>query len=36
MAGVPLQEAARALLESDALVHVVTIDEDGSPHVTLA
>ena len=36
MAGVPLQEAARALLESDALAHVVTIDDDGCPHVTLA
>ena len=36
MAGDPLTEAARALLESDALAHVATIDEDGSPHVTLA
>ena len=36
MAEVPLPEAARALLESDALAHVATIDEDGAPHVTLA
>jgi len=36
MAVVPLPEAARALLESDALAHVATIDEDGGPHVTLA
>ncbi|MDQ4025792.1 MAG: PPOX class F420-dependent oxidoreductase [Actinomycetota bacterium] len=25
----------RAVLESDVLAHVVTLDEDGSPHVTL-
>jgi PPOX class probable F420-dependent enzyme len=31
-----LTEAARELLESDAVAHVVTIDEDGGPHVTLA
>jgi PPOX class probable F420-dependent enzyme len=36
MAGVPLPEAARALLESDAVAHVATIDDDGCPHVTLA
>lgn len=36
MAGFPLTEAARALLESDALAHVVTIDEDGAPQVTAA
>jgi PPOX class probable F420-dependent enzyme len=36
MAGIPLPEEARVLLESDALAHVATIDEDGSPHVTLA
>jgi len=36
MVGVPLPEAARALLESDALAHVATIDDDGCPHVTLA
>lgn len=27
---------ARALLESDAVAHVVTLDRDGDPHVTLA
>lgn len=31
-----LSSAARALIESDAIAHVVTLDEDGSPHVTLA
>lgn len=36
MAGIPLPEAARALIESDAVAHVVTIDEDGGPHVTAA
>jgi PPOX class probable F420-dependent enzyme len=36
MAGVPIPDEARALLESDAVAHVTTIDEDGSPHVTLA
>jgi PPOX class probable F420-dependent enzyme len=36
MAGIPLPEAARELLESDAVAHVVTIDEDGGPQVTLA
>jgi PPOX class probable F420-dependent enzyme len=36
MAGIPLPEAARDLLESDAVAHVVTIDEDGWPQVTLA
>jgi PPOX class probable F420-dependent enzyme len=36
MAGFVLPEAARALLESDAVAHVVTIDEDGWPQVTLA
>ena len=36
MAGVPLPDEARALLESDAVAHVTTIEEDGSPHVTLA
>lgn len=33
---VPLPEAARALIESAAVAHVVTIDPDGSPHVTAA
>jgi len=36
MAGIALPEAARALLESDAVAHVVTVDEDGGPQVTLA
>lgn len=36
MAGIPLPEAARQLLESDAVAHVVTIDEDGRPQVTAA
>jgi PPOX class probable F420-dependent enzyme len=36
MAGILLPEAARDLLESDAVAHVVTIDEDGGPQVTLA
>lgn len=33
---VALDPEARALLESDALAHVVTLDADGGPHVTLA
>ena len=33
---VPIPEAARALLETNAVAHVVTLDEDGSPHVTAA
>ena len=36
MAGVPLPQAARALLESDAVAHVVTLDQDGGPQVTAA
>jgi PPOX class probable F420-dependent enzyme len=36
VAGVPLPQAARALLESDAVAHVVTLDEDGGPQVTAA
>ena len=36
MAGVPFPETARELLESDAVAHVVTIDEDGGPQVTAA
>ena len=36
MAGILLSDEARALLESDAVAHVVTIDEDGRPQVTLA
>lgn len=31
-----LPAAARKLLESDALAHLVTLDEDGRPHVTCA
>jgi PPOX class probable F420-dependent enzyme len=30
-----LPESARALLESDALAHLVTIDPDGSPQVSI-
>jgi PPOX class probable F420-dependent enzyme len=33
---VELPESARLVLESDIPAHVVTINEDGSPHVTLA
>jgi hypothetical protein len=36
MAGNPIREAARTLLESDAVAHVVTLNEDGSPQVTAA
>ena len=36
MAGILLSEAARALLESDAVAHVVTLDKDGGPQVTAA
>jgi len=36
VAGIPLPEAARELLESDAVAHVVTIDRDGGPQVTAA
>lgn len=31
-----LSPEARALLESDAVAHLVTIDRDGRPHVTCA
>jgi PPOX class probable F420-dependent enzyme len=34
VAGIPLPESARELLESDAVAHVVTIGEDGGPQVT--
>jgi len=34
--GIPLSLAARELLESDAVAHVATIDEDGGPQVTAA
>jgi PPOX class probable F420-dependent enzyme len=33
---ISLPEAARQLLESDAVAHVVTLDPDGSPQVTAA
>jgi len=36
MARISIPDAARALLESDAVASVVTLDEDGSPHVTAA
>jgi PPOX class probable F420-dependent enzyme len=36
VAGIPLPEAARELLESDAVAHVVTLDENGGPQVTAA
>ena len=36
MAGIVLPDAARELLESGAVAHVVTIDEDGGPQVTAA
>jgi PPOX class probable F420-dependent enzyme len=31
-----LPDEARALIESDAIAHVVTLDEDGSPQITAA
>jgi PPOX class probable F420-dependent enzyme len=33
---ISLPDAARQLLESDAVAHVVTLDPDGSPQVTAA
>jgi PPOX class probable F420-dependent enzyme len=36
MAGLPIPDEARALLESDAVGHVVTLNEDGSPQITAA
>jgi PPOX class probable F420-dependent enzyme len=33
---IPLPPAAREFLDSDAVAHVVTIDEDGGPQVTAA
>jgi PPOX class probable F420-dependent enzyme len=36
MAGIGLSDAARELLESDAVAHVVTLDDDGGPQVTAA
>lgn len=32
----PIPESAKRLLASDALAHLVTINADGSPHVTVA
>ena len=31
-----LPDSARQVLESDALAHIVTLNADGSPHVTVA
>jgi PPOX class probable F420-dependent enzyme len=31
-----LPDEARALIESDAIAHMVTLDEDGSPQITAA
>lgn len=36
MPPIPLPDAARALLESDNVANIVTIDEDGGPQVTAA
>ena len=36
MAGISIQGAAAELLESDAVAQVVTLNEDGSPHVSAA
>jgi PPOX class probable F420-dependent enzyme len=36
VAGIPIPDAARAVLEGDAVAHVVTLNEDGSPVVTAA
>jgi PPOX class probable F420-dependent enzyme len=36
VAGIPIPDEARELLESDAVAHVVTLNEDGSPQVTAA
>jgi PPOX class probable F420-dependent enzyme len=36
MAGIPLPYSARQLLESDAVAHVVTLDEDRGPQVKAA
>jgi PPOX class probable F420-dependent enzyme len=32
----PIPASAKQLLETDALAHLTTINEDGSPHVTVA
>ena len=31
-----LPASARSVVTSDAVAHVITLDEDGTPHVTLA
>jgi PPOX class probable F420-dependent enzyme len=36
MASISIPQAARELLESNAVAHVVTLNEDGSPQVTAA
>ncbi len=36
MVGIPLPDAARALIEIGIVAHVVTLDEDGGPQVTAA
>jgi PPOX class probable F420-dependent enzyme len=36
VAPIRLPDEARALIESEAIAHVVTVDEDGGPHVTAA
>jgi PPOX class probable F420-dependent enzyme len=36
VAGISITREARSLLRSDAVAHVVTLDEDGGPHVTAA
>jgi PPOX class probable F420-dependent enzyme len=36
VAGTSIPDAASELLHSDVVAHVVTMDADGSPHVTVA
>ena len=36
MSAIALPDAARELLEGDAVAHLVTLNEDGSPQVTAA
>jgi PPOX class probable F420-dependent enzyme len=36
MAAIRLPDTARQLLESDAVAHVVTLNDDGGPQVTAA
>ena len=36
MEGIPIRGAARELLESDAVAQMVTLNEDGSAHVSAA